>query len=374
MNAQVSFFDYPMMFKDYEEEYREIMHSTLARGAYILGEDVSRFEENLAEFLGSGYSVGVSNCTDAILMSLIAAGVGPGDEVISVSHTVVATIEAIRFVGAMPVLVDIADDHNMDVRLLESAISKKTKAIIPVHLNGTMCKDMDRLVEIAETHNLVIIEDSAQTLGGKYRDKAAGTFGLAGCFSFYPAKILGAFGDAGAVVTDDKEFAEKIRLLRNHGRNGTDVNMWGLNCRMDNLQAAVLNFKIKKLPEWITRRREIAKMYDEHLASLKELTLPSPPRDTADYYDVFQNYEIEADDRDALARHMKSRGIDIMLPWGGKGVHQFDALGLDHFTLPRTEEFFTKCLMLPLYPSLEDRQVLYVAETIKEFYHDQQNR
>ncbi|GMT48221.1 MAG: glutamine--scyllo-inositol aminotransferase [bacterium] len=367
---KVKFFDYPLQFKAHEAEYTEIIRSVLSRGAFILGEDLGRFEEKFAEFVGSKFAIGVSCCTDAMLLSLYAAGVGPGDEVISVSHTFVATIEVIKFLGAKTVFVDIADDHNMNVDLVESAITPKTKAIIPVHLNGRICSKMDKLIGVAEKYNLAVIEDAAQALGATYKGKAAGTFGLTGCFSFYPAKLLGTFGDAGAVVTDDEAFAEKVRMLRNHGRGkGTDINLWGLNCRMDNLHAAILDFKLPGLSDRIKRRREIAASYHAGLSGLKELRLPPPPiEEEVTYHDVFQNYEIEAERRDELISYLRENGVEVVVQWGGKAVHQFKTLGLGNFNLPQTEELFKKALMLPLYPELEDEQALYVVQKTREFY------
>lgn len=366
---KIRFFDYPLQFKVYESEYINIIKDTLSRGAYILGEDLKNFEENFARFAGAKYAIGVSNCTDALLLSLYAAGIGQGDEVISVSHTFVATIEVVKFLGAHPVFVDIADDHNMNVGLVETAITPRTKAIVPVSLNGRICSNIDKLVNIARKYELVVIEDAAQALGATYKGKGAGSFGLAGCFSFYPAKLLGTFGDAGAVVTHDAEFADKVMMLRNHGRGKrADINLWGLNCRMDNLHAAILDFKLAKLPDWIKIRRKIAGFYHGGLSGIKELRLPPPPIEQGKHYDVFQNYEIEAERRDELVRYLNEKRIEVMLPWGGKGVHQFKALGLGHFKLPRTEEFFSKCLMLPIYPGLKDIQVKYVIDSIREFY------
>ncbi len=369
MEGKIGFFDYPLQFREHKAEYMRIIEDVLSRGAYILGEDVDEFEKNLAGFSGSNYAIGVGNCTDAILLSLYAAGVGPGDEVISVSHTFVATIEVIKFLGAKPVLVDVADDHNMNIGLVENAINSKTKAIIPVHLNGRICHDMDRLVSIAEKHKLIIIEDAAQSLGATYKGKGAGTFGLCGCFSFYPAKLLGTFGDAGGIVTDDAWFAEKVRMLRNHGKGaGTEISMWGLNCRLDNLHAAILNYRISLLPEWIRRRREIAGIYQDGLSDIKEVKLPPSPVEHDNYFDVFQNYEIEVERRDDLVQALGQNGIEAVLPWGGKGVHQFKALGLTDFNLPRTEQLFKDALMLPLHPGLTDKQAKYIVEAIRNFY------
>lgn len=371
IKPKVRFFDYPLQFKIYEKEYMKIIKNVLSRGAYILCEDVERFEHNLAKFVGTKYAVGVGNCTDALLLSMYAVGIGPGDEVITVSHTFVATVEVIKLLGARPVLIDIADDHCMNVDIVESAITSRTKAIVPVQLNGRICTNMDKLVKIARQHNLILIEDSAQALGATYKGKGAGTFGLAGNFSFYPAKLLGTFGDAGAVVTNDKKFAEKVKMLRNHGRGeGTDINLWGLNCRIDNLHAAILDYKLTKLPAWIKRRREIARMYCEGLSSIKELKLPPTPIENNEHYDVFQNYELEAERRDELKLFLKEKGIESAIQWGGKAVHQFALPNLGHFKLPRTEELFRQALMLPLYSELQNEQIKYVIGSIKDFYNE----
>ncbi len=370
MDWKVKFFDYPLQFKAYEKEYMEIIHDTLSRGAYIMGDDMRRFEENLARFVGTKYAIGVGNCTDALLLSVMAAGIGPGDEVITVTHTFVATVEVVKMVGGTPVFVDIGDDHTMNVDLVEAVITKNTKAVIPVQLNGRICTNMGGLVETARKHRLAIIEDSAQSLGATYKGKGAGSLGLSGNFSFYPAKLLGTFGDAGAIVTDDEQFAERVRMLRNHGRGtGTDINLWGLNCRMDNLHAAVLDFKLKLLPGWIKRRRSIAKMYHEGLSKISALKLPPQPVDRGDHYDVYQNYEIEAEKRNALQVYLRDKkGIEAVVQWGGKAVHQFPGLGLGHIKLPRTEQLFRDALMLPLYPELKDEQIEYVIRSIGEFY------
>lgn len=370
MDVKVRFFDYPLQFSIHEKEYMDIIRRTFSRGAFILGEDIARFEENLAKFVGAKYAIGVGNCTDALLLALMAADIGPGDEVISVAHTFVATIEVIQHLGAKPVFVDIADDHNMNVNLVEAAITSRTKAIMPVQLNGRICTSMDNLVKIAEKHKLMILEDSAQAVGAMYKGKCGGTFGLAGAYSFYPAKLLGAFGDAGAVVTDDKEFADTIRMLRNHGRGkGTEINRWGLNCRMDNHHAAVLDYKLKFLPEWIKRRRMIAKSYHDNLSKIDALRLPPPPKERDDHYDVYQNYELEAEQRDDLLFYLREKkGIEAVIQWGGKAVHQFEPLGLSHIKMPRTEKLFRESMMLPLYPELKDDQIEYVIRSIREFY------
>jgi len=370
MHYKVKFFDYPAQFKERSSQYLKIITEVLSRGSYIMGQDLQRFEVNLAKFAKAKYAIGVANCTDALLLALWAAGIKSGDEVICVSHTFVATIEVIRLIGAKPVLIDIADDHNMDINLIESAITKKTKAILPVHLNGRVCAGMDTLLKTAKAHNLAVVEDAAQSLGASYKNKKAGTFGSAGAFSFYPAKLLGAFGDAGAVITNSKQMADAIRLLRDHGRDAQGkVRRWGLNCRLDNMQAAILDAKLKKVPEWISRRRAIASQYHLGLQGIKEIALPPPPAKDGEFFDVFQNYEIEAQGRDALKHFLAQKGIGTILPWAGKGVHQLKHLKLKPFKLPRTEKLFRKALMLPMYAQLKDTQAAYVIECIRKFYN-----
>ena len=239
---------------------------------------------------------------------------------------------------------------------------------MPVHLNGRVC-EMEKIMAIANKFNLLVIEDAAQALGGSFKGTKGGTFGLAGCFSFYPAKLLGAYGDARAVVTNSKEIADKVKLLRNHGRTEDgDVAGWSFNCRMDNLQASILDLKLKYVPAWIDRRREIAKIYHQRLSDIPQLHLPQPPTTDGPYFDVFQNYEIEAEDRDKLAVYLKEWGVESMISWGGKGVHQFKELGLTHFHLPRIERMFERVLMLPMNPELTNEQVEYVADCVRKFY------
>jgi dTDP-4-amino-4,6-dideoxygalactose transaminase len=367
MEWKVRFVDYPAQYKKLETELMDTIRTVLAQGDLIMRRQLREFEKNFAAFVGTRHAVGVSNCTDGLRLSLQAAGIGPGDEVITVSHTFVATAAAIHHAGATPVLVDIGDDHNMNVEMVEPAITPRTKAVVPVHLNGRLC-EMAPLMALAEEHGLVIIEDSAQALGASYRGRRGGSLGLAGCFSFYPAKILGAFGDAGAVVTNNQEFAERIRLLRDHGRTPDGgVTGWSFNCRLDNLHAAILDLKLKLLPAWIERRREIAALYQQLLGDVQEVCLPPPPSE-GEYFDVFQNYEIEAQERDRLVAHLKKSGVEILIPWGGKAIHQFKALGLSRFRLPRTELLMERALMLPLTTELDNSQVEYVAKVVRGFF------
>ena len=364
---KVPFVNYPEHYRRIWDEVMEAITEALSKGDLILRDQLRRFEENVASFVGVKYAVGVNSGTDALLLSLKSAGVGPGDEVITVAHTFVATVSVIVQCGAKPILVDIGEDMNMDMEHVEKAITPKTKAIVPVYLNGRMC-DMGRLREIANKHDLIVIEDAAQALGAAFDGKAAGSFGLTGSFSFYPAKMLGAAGDGGIAVTNDGEIAEKIRLLRDHGyqRSTGDILYYGYNSRLDNLQAAILNVKLKYLPGWIERRRELASRYHQGLSDLQELKLP-PPRSGDRYFDVYQNYVVRDKERDKLVAHLRKSGIEILISWP-KPMHYHEALGLTHFHLPKTEQISKEVLSLPMYPELSDEQIEFVIESVRDFY------
>ena len=367
MDWTVPFVNYPKQFRAMEAEIMSTVREVVGRGDLMLRGQLRDFETHFAAFVGTRFAVGVSNCTDGLQLALRAAGIGAGDEVITVAHTFVATAAAIHHTGATPVLVDVADDHNMDMDGLEAVFTPRTRAIIPVHLNGRLC-DMPRLMAIARRRGVIVLEDSAQALGGAYKGQRGGSFGLAGCFSFYPAKLLGAYGDGGAVTTNDEELAGKIRSLRDHGRlPGGEISGWSFNCRLDNLQAALLDLKLPRLADWIARRRALAALYHQQLSGLSQLRLPPPPAE-GPYFDIFQNYEVEAADRDHLVERLKARGVEILIPWGGRGVHQFKTLGLTHHHLPRTDELFRGVLMLPLHVELDDKDVIYTANVIREFY------
>src|ERR1700682_1963367 len=254
MAVSVRFWEPGKEFHRIETEVMDTMRDLLSRGDLIMRQQMLDFESHLASFVGTTDAVGVSNCTDGLRLLLEAVGIGPGDEVITVSHTFMAMMAVIHHVGATPVLVDVGDDHNMNVDLVEAAITPRTKAIMPVYLNGRLVR-MDRLMEIAKKHDLLVLEDTAQALGGAYLGVRGGAWGIAGAFSFYPAKLLGAYGDAGAVVTSDPDLASRLRELRDHGRiSKTGFSGWGWNCRLDNLQAAILDLKLKKVTEWIGQR------------------------------------------------------------------------------------------------------------------------
>ncbi|MEM1524568.1 MAG: DegT/DnrJ/EryC1/StrS family aminotransferase [Nitrososphaerales archaeon] len=367
MIYKVPFVNFPEHYKRIKDEIDFAIKEVLLGGDYILRKHLKEFEENFAKFLGVKYAIGVGSGTDALYLSLKAAGINQGDEVITVAHTFVATIASIIHCGAKPILVDIGEDYNMDVEKVEEVITNKTKAIIPVHLNGRLC-DMKRLMEIASKYNLIIIEDAAQALGASLDGVKAGTFGLTGCFSFYPAKILGGLGDGGMVVTNNKDVAEKILLLRDHGqkREIGEILCYGFNSRLDNLQAAVLNVKLKYVPKWIERRREIAKLYHQALSNITKLKLPPPPMNGR-FYDVYQNYVIRAKRRDELVKHLMREGIEVLISWP-KPLHKHEALGLSNFHLPMTEQISKEVVSLPIYPELSNNDVNFVIQAIQTFY------
>jgi len=361
---KVPFVNYPEHYRRLKPELDNIYFEIMNGGDFILRQHLEDFEQNIANFIGTKYAVGLNSGTDALFFSLKAIGIQPGDEVITVAHTFLATVGAIVNNGAKPVLVDVGYDHNIDVSLIEKAITKKTKAIIPVHLNGRVC-DMDSIMEIAENYHLKVIEDSAQALGAKYKNKKAGSFGLTSIFSFYPAKILGTAGDGGMLCTDDKNIAIAVRELRDNGRTATGgVNGYGYCSRLDNLHAAILDMKLQHIPNWINRRKDIAISYYQGLKQITELKLPHYY--DIRFYDVYQNYVIQTTKRDQLVQHLRKNGVEILISWPTP-MHKEPTLNLN-FKLPKTEELSRTVLSLPLYPELSNNQVNYVIETIKEFF------
>jgi dTDP-4-amino-4,6-dideoxygalactose transaminase len=363
----IPFFNYKGVFSTQESTYVEILSDIIRRGAFIQQQDLIDFEQHLADYLGVKHAIGVGNATDGLIMAFRAAGIGPGDEVIFPSHTMVASPASAAQCGATPVPVDMGPDHLIDPEAIESAITPRTRAILPVHLNGRTC-DMGPILDIARRHDLLIIEDAAQALGSHYKGKLAGSFGLAAAISFYPAKILGCFGDGGAVVTNDDAVARQIRLLRDHGRNEEgEVETWGLNSRLDNFQAAVLDFQFRTYADIVSHRRGIAGVYQERLGDLEQVVLPPAPDADADHFDVFQNYEMEADRRDELRQFLKAQGVGTLIQWGGKAVHQFSGLGFTQ-KLPRTERFFERCLMLPMNMMVGTDDAAYIAGKVRELY------
>ncbi len=369
----IPFFNYPHLFTSEEEELVAIFRDVGRRGAFILQQDLERFERNLAAYLGAKHVLGVANATDGLIIALRAAGIGDGpksdrgEEVLFSSHTMVATASAIHFAGATPIPVECGPDHLIDPGAVEAAITPRTRAILPTQLNGRTA-DMQALRDIAKRHDLRIVEDAAQALGSKFDGECASTFGTSAAISFFPAKLLGCLGDGGCVVTNDDAVYDRMLQLHDHGRRADgEIISWGLNSRLDNLQAAILDYRLDSYPVAIQRRRELASLYQARLGDLEQLTLPPAPNADSLHFDVYQNYEIEAQSRDQLREHLKSRGIATIVQWGGKAVHQWPALGFPQ-KLPFTDALFERLLLLPMNLSLTDNDAHEVCDAIEDFY------
>jgi dTDP-4-amino-4,6-dideoxygalactose transaminase len=365
---KVPFFDYTELYKTDYPIYSKSLNSVIERADFILRDDLIAFEKNISKFTGSKYCVGVANGTDAIWLGLIAAGVQRGDEVILPAHTYVATADAVWAVGATPVLVDIQNDHMISPQAISEAITSKTSAIIPVNLNGRAAP-LDEIMEIALKKDLKVVEDNAQGLGATLNGKMAGTFGILGTLSFYPAKILGGLGDGGGIITDSADVYRKIRLLRSHGRDDDNLVVeWGYNSRLDNLQAAVLDAKLAVLNENITQRRLIAKTYFENLSECPEIVLPQAVAGEKNHFDSYQNYEIECENRDRLKEYLAEKGVGTLIQWGGKGVHEFGLPGIIEKDLSNARRIIASMLMLPMNQYMKPEQAVYVSNCIKDFY------
>ncbi len=347
------------------DEILPAMDGVMTQAQFILGEDVTRFEEEFAAFCGARHCVGVASGLDALQLALRAVGVGPGDEVITAASTFIASALAITHAGATPVLADVrADDFNLDPEAVERAITPRTKAILPVHLYGQPAR-MDQIMDIARRHGLKVVEDACQAHGARYGAARAGAMGDAGCFSFYPGKNLGGYGDGGAVVTDDPRVAERLRLDRNYGSRIKYVHdSAGFNSRLDTLQAAVLRIKLRRLDGWNARRRELAALYRELLADA-DVLLPEEMRGVEHVWHLFV---IRHPERDRLVADLHARGI-------GAGVHypipihqQAPYAGIR--TVPDGAPVSTmlarQILSLPLYPEMTEAQVAEVADAVRE--------
>ncbi len=367
IKKEIPFFNYPSLYDENEEVYSKAILTACKKGAYIMQQELFDFENELKKYLNVKHAIGVADGTTALVLSLRASGIGSGDEVLVPSHTFVASVAAINHVGAVPVLVDCGKDHLIDGNDLIHRITKKTKAIMPVQLNGRTV-NMDKIIEVSTKYNLKIVEDSCQALGSKYKNRFAGTFGEAGTFSFYPSKTLGCFGDGGAIITNKDDVAELVHLYRDHGR-GEDGKVWtyGYNARLDNIQAAILIEKFKQYENFINKRRKLASVYNEKLKDLSQIILPPGPNENDDHFDIYQNYEIEAENREELRNYMEKNGVKTILQWGGYMVHQFEKLNLNT-DLPFSEEISKKFMLLPMNTSLEIEDIEYICDLIKKYY------
>ena len=364
---KIPFFNYPEIYKENSSEYSSILHKTCSNGSFIMQKELINFEHSLAEFLGCKHVIGVADGTAALIFSLKSSGIQKGHEVIVSSHTFIATAAAVHHVGAIPIVCDCFADSTFDYKSAEKLITNKTFALMPTQLNGR-CSNMDEISKLALKYELKIIEDSCQALGAKFKGCHAGLFGVAGSYSFYPAKTLGCFGDGGAVVTNDNEIAANIRTLRDHGRdkNG-EVISWGHNARLDNIQAAILGFKLLTYSEKIKRRRELAILYHKKLKDIKHILLPPSPEEKSHHFDIFQNYEIQVPKRQELQDFLKVNGVGTIIQWGGWMLHQFKKLNLKA-NAPYAEKMSKKMLLLPMHHMLKDEEVIYICELIKSFF------
>jgi dTDP-4-amino-4,6-dideoxygalactose transaminase len=354
--------NYLMLKDELDAVYFEVM----SRGDLIDREQLRRFEENLAAFVGTKYAVGLNSGYDALHLSLRAAGLGPGDEVIVPAHTFVASASAIVNVGASPVLVDVGRDFNIDCDQIEAALTPRTRGIMPVHLNGYPA-DMAKVMEIAARHRLVVVEDACQSLGARMLGKKVGAWGLTGCWSFYPFKILGAYGNGGAITTDDPEVALFARRMRYNGedRRTGEYHGHGFTCLLDNLQAAWLDIKLRHLPAWIERRRALAARYGEALADLPDLLLPhyhDPRRDH-----VYQNYVVRARQGSEFSDYLKANGIEVLTQFR-KPYYRHAALKLEDRGFPETEALSREVCSLPMNVEITDVEADEVIAVVRRFY------
>lgn len=356
---------------EYEKLKVEIIHSikeVLESGSFILGSKGDKLEDEISRYIGVAHALGVANGTDALLLSLEALNIGKGDEVITTPFTFFATAEVIARVGATPVFIDIdPQTFNINPALIEPAITERTKAIIIVHLFGQSA-EMDTVMEIARKHNLHVIEDACQSIGASYKGKKVGSFGDLGCFSFFPSKNLGAYGDGGMIVTNDSDLCKKIKLLRNHGSSERYVHSHiGLNSRLDEMQAAILGVKFKRLDEWNNRRRELAEKYSARLKGIVQVPIVAEDREH-----VFHQYCIETTQRDQLAQflHQKQIATGIYYPIPLHLQQAFFQLGYKIGDFPVSVSSSKRILALPINPMMTEKQQEQIIIAIEEFFGD----
>lgn len=347
-------------------ELIEATRDVLSSGKYILGHQLEKFEEEFAAYCGTSDAIGVASGTEALYVGIAGLSIGPGDEVIIPAFTAIPTLSAVVMAGARPVLVDIDDHFLMDPKKISNVISSKTRAIIPVHLFGHMA-DMDAILKIAETHRVAVIEDAAQAHGCRYSGRSPGAFGVMACYSFYPTKNLGAFGDAGAIVTNDAAVADRCRKIRNYGQQSLYYTvMDGINSRLDELQAAYLRIKLKHLEAWNAQRHKLASIYASRL-SLPNITLPVAATNHAVNYHV---YVVRAERRDELQRYLESKDIqtNIYYPHPLHLQPSNLRLGYRPGDFPNSERACSEVLALPMYPEMPEEYAVEVCDAIRQFY------
>ncbi len=362
----VPFLDLKAQHAAIKEEVADALQQVMEKTAFAGGPYVKAFEDDFASFCGCTHCAGVGSGTEALWAALIALGVGPGDEVITAANTFIATAEAVSFCGAKPVFVDVEEKTcNIDPAKIEKAITPKTKALIPVHLFGQTA-DMDPVMELAKKHKLAVIEDASQAHDAEYKGRRAGSIGDAGCFSFYPGKNLGAYGEAGAVVTNSSEIDAKIKMFRDHGQSKKyHHSMIGWNGRMDGFQGAVLSVKLKHLPAWTESRRKNARMYNEMLSGIDGIELPV---EEAHNKHVYHLYVIRMKNRDAVMTHLQDNGVacGIHYPVPLHLTDAYRSLKYDRGDFPVAEQCADEYISLPMFPELTEEHIRYVAEILKK--------
>ena len=367
MNHKIPFYDYTFNYKNNSSSLKEIFNKVCLKGAYILQDELLKFENEIKNYTKAKYVLGVGNATDAMQMFLMCSNLKKNSEIIISSHTMVATASAVYFAGYKPVPVAFGDDLLIDPKSIIKSITPKTKGLLITHLNGRTC-NMDEIMKICKKYKLELFEDAAQALGSKYKGKYAGTFGLASTISLYPAKILGCFGDGGLILTNNKKLFSKLHKIRSHGINEKTkkIDHWGFNSRLDNLQAAFLSFFFKKHNENINRRRNLAKIYHKELSGLKTIKLP-PACENKINYDIFQNYEIICEKRNKLKSFLDKKGIGTLIQWNGVKTNSLSLPNINKKKLI-SDSNFNKLLLLPMNISLKDSDVKTVCNEIKKFY------
>ena len=364
---KIEFVDLKLRYADEKKEIDKCINNVLKKGNLVLTEELNNFEKDVCKFTNSKYCLGLNSGTDALMMSLWANDIGKGDEVITSSKSFIASVGAIIHVGARPKLIDVGDDLNIDVNLIESSINKKTKAIMPVHWTGRVCK-MDEIIRIAKKYNLKIIEDAAQAMGSYFNGKHAGTFGDAAGFSCHPLKNLNAIGDGGFLITDKKKIYDKVKLYRNHGLfKRDDVRIFGVNSRLDSVNAAILSLRLKKLKNIIKKRRINIDIYRERLKDVEQIKLPF---DNDKEYSSYVMFVARCKNRDKLKKFLYDRGIQSMVYYG-KPLHKHIAskkIKLDTGKLEKSEEICKEVLALPHHQYLKRNHINYVCDNILKFY------
>jgi dTDP-4-amino-4,6-dideoxygalactose transaminase len=374
----IPFLDLKAQYLTVKEKIESAIEEVLEAQQFILGPKVEEFEHNIVTYSGTKYAVGVSSGTDALLISLMALDINPGDEIITSPFTFFATAGSIARLGAKPVFVDIDPiTYNIDPEKIENAITNKTKAIIPVHLFG-QCADMEPILEIAKKYNLHVIEDAAQSIGAEYKGQKAGTMGNLGIFSFFPSKNLGGFGDGGMVITNDEDLHKKIKILRIHGSEPKYYHkMLGGNFRLDALQAAILNEKLKYLDQWSQKRRDNAEYYDKKfrdrgLIQNGNITLPLPiyRNNTDKNYHIYNQYTIKTENRDKLRVFLEENGLKtaIYYPIPLHLQECFLGLGYKKGDFSVSEKSAKTVLSLPIFPELTTKQIDYIMQKVSDFF------